>query len=57
VAVLKNRSVILSPDLGAYDDWVLMAQEFDFNISNHLENIATDQDRREGKDLADYLSD
>ena len=55
VAVLKHRSVTLFPDLGAYEDWLVKAKEFGFNISNQLENIATPDDRLKGLDLADYL--
>lgn len=55
VYVLKNRSVTVFPDLGAYDNWKIKADDLGFNISDHLEKIATDQDRKEGKDLADYL--
>lgn len=55
VNVLKNRSVTLFPDLGAYEDWAIKAEDFGFNISGELEKIATDQDRLKGLDLADYL--
>lgn len=53
--VLANRSVTLFPDLGAYDLWALKAKEFNFNISDHLEKIATDEQRESGYDLADFL--
>lgn len=55
VAVLKNRSVTVFPDLGAYDNWKIKADDLGFNTSDHLEKIATDQDREQGKDLADFL--
>lgn len=55
VDVIRNRSVTLFPDLGAYNDWKIKADEFGFNISNQIEKIATAQDRKEGKDLADFL--
>lgn len=54
-AVLANRSVTLFPDLGAYDLWSEKAKEFNFNISDHLEKIATDEQREAGYDLADFL--
>jgi hypothetical protein len=53
--VLKNRSVTLFPDLGAYNEWKIKAQEYGFNLSSHIENIATDKDRELGLDLADFL--
>jgi hypothetical protein len=55
VGPLANRSVTLFPDLGAYSDWTLKAKEFGFNISDHIERIATDEDRGKGLDLADFL--
>ena len=54
-SVVKNRSVTLFPDLGAYDDWHQKATEFGFNISDRIEKIATDEDRNNGLDLADFL--
>ena len=56
VAVLKHRSVTLFPDLGGYESWAIKAEDYGFNISNHLESIATDEDRAAGKDLADYIT-
>lgn len=53
--ILKNRSVTLFPDLGAFEYWDMKAKEFGFNISNHIENIATEDDRLNGLDIADYL--
>lgn len=53
--VLANRSVTLFPDLGAYDLWSEKAKEFNFNISDHLEKIATYEQREAGYDLADFL--
>jgi len=55
LAVLKNRSVTLFPDLGAFNLWSEKANDFDFNISNHIEKIATDDDRDNGLDIADFL--
>jgi len=55
VQVLRNRSVTVFPDLGAYDNWKIKSDDLGFNISDHLEKIATAQDRAKGKDLADFL--
>jgi hypothetical protein len=54
-AVLKNRNVTLFPDLGAYSEWKAKALEFGFSVSSHLEKLASDEDRKLGLDLADYL--
>lgn len=53
--VLANRSVTLFPDLGAYPEWSEKAKEYNFNISDHIEKIATDEQRSKGCDLADFL--
>ncbi len=55
LAALRNRSVTLFPDLNAYEEWSLKAKEFGFNISNHIEHIASNEDRLKGLDLADFL--
>jgi hypothetical protein len=60
LAGLKGRRLILYPDLGAYDDWkkraeILVADGFDIDVSDVLEIEATDKDRENGLDLADYL--
>lgn len=52
---LANRSVTLFPDLGAYDEWKIKARYYGYNISNHVENIANDTERKNGLDLADFL--
>ncbi|MFM7358921.1 MAG: DUF6965 family protein [Sediminibacterium sp.] len=58
--VLKNRTIILWPDLGgAYDLWNEKAQELSMiatvTVSDYLEKIATDDERKAGLDIADYL--
>ncbi|NEW84560.1 MAG: hypothetical protein GZ094_19640 [Mariniphaga sp.] len=60
--VLKGRKIILYPDLKAYDKWRLKAKEINekmigtrFLISEYLERIATEKERSEGYDIADYL--
>ncbi|QEL01113.1 hypothetical protein FKG96_09935 [Olivibacter sp. LS-1] len=55
LSALRNRNVTLFPDLGAYDEWKIKAREFSFNVSDHIEKIATDDDRGKGLDLADFL--
>jgi hypothetical protein len=57
--VLKGRKVILFPDLNGFDKWATKAKEFKpigaFTVSDLLETIATDQEKQNGLDLADYL--
>ncbi|MDD4992144.1 MAG: DUF6371 domain-containing protein [Paludibacter sp.] len=59
--VLKNREVILYPDLGAFERWSLKATEIQkqcnckITISTLLENEASDTDRENGLDIADYI--
>lgn len=52
---LKGCDVTLFPDLGAYDDWSKVATENKCNISDYIEKIATEEDRKMGYDLADFL--
>jgi hypothetical protein len=69
--VLINRNVILYPDLGAYEKWKEKAQmlnslppsthgegsgvRFKITVSTLLEDEATDTDRSNGLDIADYM--
>jgi hypothetical protein len=57
--VLKGRTVTLFPDLNAFDKWKGKAQELSkiakVTVSEYLEQIATEAERKEGLDLADYL--
>jgi len=57
--VLKGRKVILFPDLGCFEKWSLRAKEFsylaDFIVSDLLEKKATENEKTDGLDLADYL--
>jgi Domain of unknown function (DUF6371) len=60
IQVLRNREVILFPDLGGYEKWNVKADEIriiakSVKVSNILEVIATDAERVSGLDLADYL--
>ena len=57
--VLKGRTVTLFPDLKAFEKWKTKAQELSkiakVTVSEYLEQIATEAERKEGLDLADYL--
>ena len=71
LAPLKGRKIALFPDLNAYNDlinskgqvnkgWLskakeLQAEGFDLTVSDYLEQLATDQQRAKGFDLADFL--
>lgn len=59
--ILKGRNVILFPDLKAHNIWSAKAEEIkkllgiNVKVSNLLENIATNQEKEKGLDIADYL--
>lgn len=57
--VLKGRNVILFPDVAAYDLWndkvPKLTSLASFRISTLLEKNATEQERKDGLDIADYL--
>lgn len=57
--VLKGRSVILFPDLNAFDKWTAKAKEISHPnsllISDLLERNASDEERKNGFDIADFL--
>jgi hypothetical protein len=57
--VLKGRTVTLFPDLKAFEKWKAKAKEISkiakVTVSEYLEHIATEAERKEGLDLADYL--
>ncbi len=58
---LAGRNIILFPDLGAYDKWNLKSIEIQkqlkckIDVSNHLEKIATTEEKEKGLDIADYM--
>lgn len=52
---LRYSDVTLFPDLGAYDKWVEVADKYKCKVSDYLERIATEEDRVNGYDLADFL--
>ena len=58
--MLKNRAVILCPDLGAKEVWKEKAQLLSsvcskVVFSEKLEQCATDEQRGKGLDIADFL--
>jgi hypothetical protein len=59
--VLNGRKVILYPDLGAFEKWSLKAVEIQkqnvckISISTLLEDEATNSDRANGLDIADFI--
>ncbi|MBC6991675.1 DUF6371 domain-containing protein [Hymenobacter sp. BT491] len=57
---LRGRRIVLFPDAGALAKWQAKAKElrrsgFDVRISDALEKLVTDEERRSGLDLADVL--
>jgi hypothetical protein len=58
-SVLKGRNVVLFPDVKAFDKWTKKANELSsiarIEVSDLLEGKATEADRDEGLDLADFL--
>jgi len=58
-SVLKGRNVVLFPDIKAFDKWTEKANELSsiarIEVSDLLERKATEADRNEGLDLADFL--
>jgi hypothetical protein len=43
------------PPASAFDKWKEKANHYNFNISDHIERIASDADKEMGLDLADFL--
>jgi Domain of unknown function (DUF6371) len=58
-SILKGRTVTLFPDLNGFDKWSSKARELshlaNFTVSDLLERKATEAERKQGFDLADYL--
>ena len=58
--VLKGRNITLFPDLNGFEKWSKKANELShiaiFNVSDLLERKATESERKQGLDLADYLT-
>ncbi|NID10636.1 DUF6371 domain-containing protein [Fibrivirga algicola] len=60
LSMLRNRPIVLYPDLNAYTDWskraeAMNAEGFRINVSDYLERYANDQQKQQGLDLADFL--
>jgi hypothetical protein len=60
LTVLEGRKIVLFPDLGAFDQWNLKANHmqelgYDVEIFDYLERNASEKQRREGYDIADFL--
>ena len=57
--VLEGRNVVLFPDLNGFDKWSRKVQELShlakFIVSDLLETKATETEKNEGLDFADYL--
>lgn len=57
--VLAGRNVVLFPDLNGFEKWSAKSREFStiahFTVSDLLERKATEVERDQGLDLADYL--
>lgn len=58
-SVLKGRNVVLFPDLNGFEKWSSKAKTLShlakFTVSDLLERNATEAEREQGFDLADYL--
>ncbi|MFT5725353.1 MAG: hypothetical protein ACI9JN_002478 [Bacteroidia bacterium] len=58
-SILKGRNVTLFPDLNGFEKWNDKAKELSLiasvTVSNLLELKATDMEKKQGLDLADYL--
>jgi hypothetical protein len=58
-SILKGRTVTLFPDLNGFEKWSSKAKELShlaiFTVSDLLERKATEAERQQGFDLADYL--
>ena len=62
LSILKGRTVVLYPDVNAFDLWSEKAKQLSdkmpgtrFVVSDLLEKNASEEERSEGLDLADYL--
>ena len=60
LSVLVGRSVVLFPDLGATDYWqskigLMKSYGIEVRMFDYMETNATENERKEGYDIADYL--
>jgi hypothetical protein len=57
--VLKGRTIVLFPDLKAFEEWTEKAKEISkiakVTVDDCLEKIASETERNEGLDIADFL--
>ncbi len=57
--VLKGRNVVLYPDINCFDLWSKKAKQLctiaNFKVSDLLELNASNEERKQGLDIADYL--
>ena len=53
--VLKGRKVILYPDLNGFELWSKKAKKYGFEISDILERKASEAEKEQALDIADYL--
>jgi hypothetical protein len=58
--ILRGRKVVLFPDINAYEDWEMKARQLkakhiQVEVSFYLEEHATDEQRRNGYDIVDFL--
>ncbi len=55
--ILRNRRVVAFPDPGAYDIWKQKATQINFpiRVSDYLEKNATEEQKKQGLDIADFL--
>jgi len=58
-SIIKGRTVTLFPDLNGFEKWSSKAKELShlatFTVSDLLERKATEAEKKQGFDLADYL--
>ena len=60
MSVLRNRRVLLFPDLGATDYWnskmeMIRSLEIEVSLFDFMERNATKEERDAGYDIADFL--
>ncbi len=54
--VFEGRQLLLFPDVGAYDKWTSLAEPLPNTKVSHLfEQLATEEQRTQGCDLADFI--
>jgi hypothetical protein len=58
-SVLVGKSVVLFPDLNGFEKWTIKAHQLSYlaniSVSDLLERKATETEKKQGLDLADYL--